>query len=340
LVEARLPEPPIVVFPSFEQNLEKQDAITQLGLESLTLSVIGPVCNAKISSLAELSDFAKLHEDSFLKSVMHARLFVPPGADPNKEMSWQDAVATYLEELKGIRDQQLLEAMKKIPPGIMILNGIIERLSPQYHLLENAEELNAQPLLSQPVHWHYFERCASANASELVNKKVLSEQSFSTLRALQDNSLSWLGNIPIEGLVSLRQNMEHAILREELKKYTAQLASADSTQLDEVVREVNHGLHALIQRQQKAIRDIEEKYAPKKWGAGVVALGAGLAGATMTFMPALAAATGVNAPIAAGLAAIVAGGGRVAREVVGTVYEKRKARKTMLGMLATARSKP
>jgi hypothetical protein len=77
---------------------------------------------------------------------------------------------------------------------------------------------------------------------------VLSRDAFDILRALQDDSLAWLANIPIEGLAELRQRMEHADLRDQLKKYTAQLTSAGTGEMDAVVREVRHGLETLIQR--------------------------------------------------------------------------------------------
>jgi hypothetical protein len=37
-----------------------------------------------------------------------------------------------------------------------VMNALMERLGPQYHLLENAEELRAHPLLSIEQQAHYF----------------------------------------------------------------------------------------------------------------------------------------------------------------------------------------
>ena len=337
LVDARLPEPPILVFPSFEEALEAKDAITQAGIASLVLKVVAPVCNAKLDSIEELVEYAAKHEQLFLDAITREKLFVPPGADPRNMGSAAEAADTYLRELKGIRQQEELSKMERLPRGILVLNGILERLRPQYHLWENAEELDAQPMLSQPVHWYYFERCAQAQTRELVNEKVLSRDAFDILRALQDDSLTWLANVPVEGLVELRQRMEHADLREQLKRFTVQLTAAGPAELEAVVREVRHGLEALIQRQQKAIRDIEDKYSPRKWAAGAGGVIGAVAGASMFFMPSLAAAAGVTAPVASVLGAVGGGGLAAAKEAVSQLVEKRKARRTMLGMLATAR---
>jgi hypothetical protein len=336
LIDARLQEPPVLVFPSFEETLEENDAITQAGLASLVLKVVAPACNADLKTIDELLEFSRKHESSFLEAVSLAKLFVPPGVDPRNIGSAQDAANIYLRELEGIRSSEVLSTMKKLPTGVLVLNGILERLRPQYHLIENAQELSAQPMLNQQAHWYYFELCALADARELVNEKVLTRESFDVLRALQDDSLTWLGNIPIEGLVELRRNLEHVELREQLKKYTAQLTLAGPADMEAITREVRHGLEVMIQRQQKVIKDIEAKYSPKRWAAVVGGALSSATAASMFFMPALAATAGVTAPEASVIAGLAGGGLAFTKELVGQLVEKRNARKSMLGLLATA----
>ncbi|AGR71146.1 MULTISPECIES: hypothetical protein [Burkholderia] len=338
LVDARLSVPPILVFPSFEERLEANDAMTQAGIASLAVKVIVPACNANMSTIDELFEYVKKYEQPFLDAITRERLFVPPGVEPTAVGTAEEAAAIYLQELKGVRDQEMLGKMEKLPRGVLVLNGILERLRPQYHLAENAEELNSQPMLSTPVHWYYFELCAQAEARELIKQQVLSREAFDILRALQDDSLTWLGNVPIAGLVELRERMEHAELREQLKKITTQLTAAGPAELEAVAREVRHGLDLLIQRQKKAIKDIEDKYSPKYWAAGTGSVIGIAAGASMFFMPALAAAAGVSAPIASVVGAIGGGGIAMAKDAVGQFVEKRRARKSMLGILATARA--
>ena len=231
-----------------------------------------------------------------------------------------------------------LDLLKKLPAGVVILNGVLERLAPQYHLIENANELGAQPLLSQATHWHYFEKCAAANAADLRRRDVLSEQAFQTLRAVQDDSLSWLANIPVDGLRELISNNEHRWLREELNKYTSQLAGAGEIDTSEMVREVNHGLASLVQRQQKAMNDIEKKYEPKKWAA-YLGGGAGLAVAGAAMLPILSPFLGVAIPAVVAAAALGGGALGFGKEKISELTEKRQAQQSMIGMLATARTK-
>lgn len=337
LVDARLPEPPIFVFPSFEETLEENDAITQAGLESLTLKIVAPFCSGTISSLEELYEYARKEESTFLDVVTAKQLFIPPGGAPGEVRSAEETIRIYMEDMKGVRSANLVSQLEKLPPGVLMVNGILERVRPIFHLLENANELSAQPLLSQEVHWHYFERCAEAESVELVNKKLLPKESLVVLRALQDESLTWLANIPVEGLTELRRNREHAEMREQLKKCTAQLVAAGDSELPEVVKEVRHGLEVLVQGQQKSIREIEAKYSPKKWGGAVGGALSAATAASMHFMPALAAFAGVSTPVASAIAGLAGGGLMVAREQTGEFVDKRRARKSMVGLLATAK---
>lgn len=339
LVDARLAVPPVFVFPSFEMELEVADPVTMQGIGDLALRLISPTCREAFQSVDEIAAYARIHEDQFVRAVMGAGLFVPPGSAASERMSGDEAIKRYLAELEGVRDAKVLAQMRRLPAGALLLNGILERLAPQYHLYENATSLDAQPLLSQDVHWHYYELCAQATAQSLVSTKILSDEAFQTLRALQDESLGWLATIPIEGLVELNANQEHRFLRTELSQFTSQLVSAGPADLSDVVREVNHALADLVQRQQKALRDIEDKYTPRKWGVYAGGALTVVGAATALMLPSLAPTLGLTAP-AIGAAAGMAGGAiGYGKEKAGEVVEKRRAAKTMLGMLATARPK-
>lgn len=99
-----------------------------------------------------------------------------------------------------------------------------------------------------------------------------------------------------------------------------------------------HGLEVLIQEQKKSMKDIEARYSAKNWTSGAKGVIGALAGASMFFLPSLAATIGVTAPIAMALGAVGAGGTSMAANTIGGAIEKRRARRSMLGMLATAKS--
>jgi hypothetical protein len=337
LIDAGLPVPPLFVFPSFEEGLEDRDAHTKHGMEQLLVRMVAPLCDGIVTSVDELFEYANKHGERFALALLANGLFIPPGAQPDQRFGVAEAVKAYIAALEGVRSKEVLARMKTLPTGVLLLNGVLERVRPHYHLLENATELGAQPLLSQRAHWHYFEKCAQANAEDLLRKNVLSEQAFQTLRAVQDDSLSWLAKIPVQMLAELIANNENRWLREELNKYTAQLAGGGAIDTNAMVREVSFGLTSLVQRQQKAMSDIERKYAPKKMAA-YFGCASGLAvAATAGMLPSLSPLLGVAIPAVAVAAAVGGGVLGFGKEKIAEQVEKRQAERSMLGILATVR---
>jgi len=47
-----------------------------------------------------------------------------------------------------------------MPDAVFALHSLCERIGPMYHLLENAEELSANPLMPLAVHSFYYGLCA------------------------------------------------------------------------------------------------------------------------------------------------------------------------------------
>lgn len=337
LVDARLPVPPVFVFPSFERSLQEGDAHTKLGIEKLIVSVIGPHCKGTIESLDDLAAYVRRQDDTFAQDLLNARLFVPPNGTPGQLLSVAQAREAYLGELTGIRAQDEVEELKRWPASALIVNGIMERLFPHYHLLENADEMNAQPLLSQAAHWHYFEMSARASAQALVRTNVLSEQSYQTLRAIQDDSMGWLADIPMDTLRDLIANNEHRWFREEMNAHTERVAMQSPIDADAMVREVNHGLAAMVQKQQAVMNEIQKKYAPGK----VAVIAAGIAGVgtagLVTMMPMLSPLLGATLPAVAAVGSVVGAAVGVGQAKVGELVEKRQARRSMIGVLAARR---
>lgn len=337
LIDARLPVPPVFVFPSFELELESHDMLTKHGVNDLTLKLVSPICGSTITSMEDLADYIRKHEETFINAVMAEKLFVPPGSSPDERLSGSEAISRYFAELEGKREAKMIADMRKLPPGILILIGLMERLGSQFHLFDNSTSLNAQPLLHQDVHWHYYVKCCEASARSLVNNQVLSQDSFLTIKALKDDSLSWLANIPIEGLVELAKNQEHQWFREELKNYASQLTLAGAAEINDVLREVNHALSDLLQRHQRAIREIEEKYAgTRKWSIAAAA-STGI-GAFASLLPFLSPELGVPAAsLVATMGAATLGSIPVGQHHDKEWEEKQKINRSMLGMLAMAR---
>src|SRR5438093_1097242 len=82
--------------------------------------------------------------------------------------------------------------LESLPLGRLVLNALCERIGPQYHMLENAEELHAHPMMCLEAHWFYFERVTSAMTARLATAGLLSDNAVVSLRAINKSNLAWL----------------------------------------------------------------------------------------------------------------------------------------------------
>lgn len=332
LVDANLPVPPIFIFPSFEKSLEKDDFRTQYGIHELTANVIGHACGVPLRTVDDVRDFVQTESERFVDEVMKRQLFIAPGAKVGELTNPREAVEQYLTGISQSRSKATVDTYKSLPMEQLLLIGISERLGPQFHLLENASELVAQPMLTQDVHWHYFSLAANSIASDLQQQNILSQETVAILTALHDEKLAWLSNVPVPILAELLVNQENLAFRKAIDEQTKILASAGVDDIDRVTKEVCHAIDSMVQGHQKVIGEIERKYRDK-FDAYTVAGGFAVAvGVAAQFMPMLAG-FGLSTPMVAAAGAV----GKVLFDRVKKGQEVRNARLNLLGVLASTR---
>src|SRR5215469_9458339 len=209
----------------------------------------------------------------------------------------------------------------------LVLNGVIERLVPQYHLLDNADNLSAQPMLCLAAHEHYYTICARVFQAGLFEYGFLSAGTVQTLRALNRPDFEWLGNVTVEALVWLRLNNENEDFRRRLDDFVHGLGEASLQDLDRVTAEVARGIGSLLIDHQQQLKKIQSKYTREhaKTAAELVLTLAAL------FIPSLAPFV----PIIGGIGGV----GKYAFNKIDEFSEKRAAAKSMMGVLASANSK-
>jgi hypothetical protein len=323
LIDSDLPYPAVLIFPSWEKRLEKHDSTTQERQFALTTSVVNQHIGTSFGDIDELRQFAINQPTELLTAVDKSRIFLAPGADTVEPLD--AGIERYLDHVRTWRSAEHVATLERFPRSILVLYAIMERLGPQYHMLENAEELRAQPMMSIPAHWHYHRLISQTFEGQLVHSGSLSKATVSTLRALDQPGHEWLGNVPIGSLVELRQNNENETFRTKLSGYTSALHEAELDEIDRVAAEVGRGLAAMLVEHRKEVRRIADRYKleyTKTLAGGVVT-------AAATFMPALA-------PFVGGLVAPLALAGAYAYSKTKERAETRRAARSLTGVLATA----
>jgi hypothetical protein len=324
LIDADLPYPAVIVFPSYEKSLENQDPRTQEFLNRFLVDVFSSKLGATFDDPVEVGDFATEKPEEFLRVVEARGMFVAPFCHPDQPLIEQ--VAAYRNTIAEWRSEEEQERTALLSDSQLVLQGLLERLVPQYHLLENAEELSSNPMLSMESHWHYYSMCAQASEERLKNLGLLDPVTMTSVRAINQPDLNWLGNVPIEDLARLRTDNVNAQFRKELQTLTSSLHESVVGDLDRVAREISKGIAALLADHNKHLREEAEEFQRKY---KLQAIGACLTVAA-TFMPVLAPLVASATAAAIGLT--------YAGTKLDEHAKKRQQSKSLLGVLATSRS--
>jgi len=325
LVDANLSYPAIVVFPSWEKRLEINDVATQDGISRLILDFFSYYLNATFEDESELVDYITGNgKDVFINAVNNYQLFWPPEEDT--PLSFQSGLKVYKKWLKTWRGTQWTKDAFKLPPELLILNGIFERLVPQFHVRDNAQAFIAQPLFSLSPNFHYFCLTSNASNSQLGKSGILNQSSQAVLQSLLDPKIAWLGNIPIRDIAKLREEGCNEEFRRQLSLYTAELHDATYKDLDKISNNVIRGLQSLLDKHDREARRIEEEYFKKH----MTTLGTGILTLASSFFPFLDPLFGLAA-----LAPL----GKVAGDLWNQAKDETRLSQSLIGVLSQATEK-
>ena len=128
--------PPFLVFPSWEKSLEERDNITISATHQLIADICSYYIEPSIKTIQDVLAFVKSNEKEFLGKVENSNLFISPGGEVGEPI--KQAIKTYKNEVRTWRSKEFNEIIDSSPDSVVVLNGIMERIQPQYHILENS----------------------------------------------------------------------------------------------------------------------------------------------------------------------------------------------------------
>lgn len=319
LVDANLPYPAIVVFPSFEKWLENNDDHTQDAMEMMFLQFWGHFLGARFEDLEEVFEFSAKCSDDFISKVVKFGLLVPGGGDGSE--SFADAIAQIRNADQRMRSEEYRRLTASLPDSTVALMSILERLGPQYHMLENSRELGGSPLMALDVHWKYFGFLQQASVGMMQGAHCnLNAQAFQTVAG---GNHRWLGNVPFDTVVEMRERGENEAFRELIGKEMAKLRQAEGDDIQLVVAQVDRALNGILRTHDRELEALTQKYAPK-YAASAVGAWVTLAASFLPLFPALT-------PIAA-----TAVGGAYLSMKASELVERRQLKNTLTGILASS----
>ena len=157
--------PPFLVFPSWEKSLEEHDKVTISSTKQLIADIFSYYIEPTVENIDDVFNFAESDEKEFLRRIEASNLFISPGGEIGEPL--KKAIKDYKAEAHKWRTEEFNRTLDSAPDRLVVINGIMERVQPQYHILENSYELRSNPLLCVDAQAHYFKLI-----SKMTNQRV------------------------------------------------------------------------------------------------------------------------------------------------------------------------
>ncbi|MBB1441305.1 hypothetical protein H5202_22305 [Shewanella sp. SG41-4] len=214
-----------------------------------------------------------------------------------------------------------------MPDKAIIVNAIYERVVPQFHLLENADELKSHPLLCIDSQAHYYQLISSMKNSQVSDFGGFDSQTSGIVQALNHSRLDFLSNIQFDQMIAIRQSNENIEFRKQLRELVNSLPFTHICDLNYVSGEVCSYIESLISQHHKDIEKIKAKYKAKHKQTAFI----GTASLSVAIFPVLA-------PFMTGVG-LMATGGKYINDKLEERNELKQASHSLMGVISLAKSK-
>lgn len=318
--------PPFIVFPSSEKSLEEHDPQTKENSVQLITDVFSHYVDPGITHLQDIMEFATNHPDIYFKKIEDVRLFVSPGSEPGGTVKVE--LENYKAEMRLWRSEDWCNKLFSNSDAIIVTNAIFERIMPNYHLLENADELKSHPFLCVNAQAHYYQLIASMKNSSAGEVASFTPTTSAILQSLTSKRLDYLANIEDAQLVALRKTGENVEFRRELRDLVNSLPNTKLEDLGYVAAEVCSHIERAISKHEKQVSLFNDKYQAKHKYTALIA--GGTLGVTM--FPVLAPFLGALIPIGAAVTA-----GKYVSDKLDETAEIRQFSHSMMGVISRAK---
>lgn len=318
--------PPFFIFPSWEKSLEDNDEQTQKNCIQLITDVFSHYVDSGINSFEDIVDFANKSPEQFFSEIDKNKLFVSPGGEVGENLNV--AISNYKSEMQQWRTEDWCNELFSKGDFAVIVNGISERITPNFHLLENSDELGSHPFLCIEAQAHYYQLIANMKNKQTATAGLFDPSTLSILSALTSQKLDFLANIEDSQLIQIRKSNENVAFRRELRDLVNSLPTTKLDDLSYVASEVCAHIEMAISKHEKEIRFIRDKFNAKHKYTALI--GASTFGVSM--FPVLTPFLSMALPL--GLASTV---GKYASEKFEQKTEVEQASHSMMGVISLAK---
>jgi hypothetical protein len=203
------------------------------------------------------------------------------------DTEWEGSLADQMN--KFVKEQGAKLGMDK--PGQAVYMHLISRFSQANDSYQRSLQLRGTPILRAPTSWIWYNQMLEYNAG---NSSMDSLHDLHIARALNStvkNEMPWMGNIPADSLIEIRQSGALDEIRHLLSGGLQELIEANPSNFYRTGDQVFDNLDAAFLDHEKKIKELSDKkwkFAGKDIGSFIVVGGMTIT-AALTSLPAFAA---------------------------------------------------
>jgi hypothetical protein len=320
LISPDIPGTPVALFPTWSKTREMYSAVEQWQMDQAVAKFFSHFLECDFVDIGDVQEFCRIEKKRFREKIAQHNLFQPFGGTGDMtNLDIETAVSLQRKNYNENRSPEFAEQLAALSDEFLIFLNIRERLNPVHQLVAQCTEFGGQPMSWLPAQWYFLKKYF-----EGLGGHELDNETRTTLEALDDPSLRWLSNVPIDVLARLRREGANSEFRTRLHGAIEELAESRRSNSKACVHQVSRTLHSMVTEHQLEIEKITEKYQNKYKQIAVT----GWTGVAATFMPA-------TLPI---WAAVVPGTlfTKYVNDKLSERFEVRKAKGSLLGVLAAA----
>jgi len=144
--------------------------------------------------------------------------------------------------------------------SIILYFAIFGRFMQINDLLRYSSKIDSNPMISAEVSFHWLQCKLSLN-QQVIEKSIPDKFKcdLALTNSLLSKKLMWLGNVPIDSIITLRKQGLLNDLRKDLNSGISQLSSSGVRDNEKISSQVDYNISVLIERHQEKIKEIDRE---------------------------------------------------------------------------------
>lgn len=294
-----------------------------------SIIIINELYNTKLNSAEEslefLSKFKSL--DEAYKEIINPAIIWWDEYYPKDILAQLESVKR--RGFEGLSNVELPYGLSDPRFLFLQLNGRLMQIN---DVLVRSNEINASPLISAPVSFHWLKNKIQAN------QKIFLQEDYKKINLGVTNSLlsedkEWLSNLSIENIIQIRLSGTLSNFRKEITSDINLLGELSLNEIEKVSAQVDYNLNSIFLKHQSTLKQIEKDLIQELKWKGSSFLGS----IAMAFLPLVGNILPTWSSYAGGIVGF-SNLSDIISEVRKYLNENRKQKQSPVGILFTAKN--